>query len=195
MVCLMLQLKYQLKDFINKYRDMSSAAEQADNDRNEILESLGDVCLFIIIFHVLYSYMFLFISFFALQWFETQQLEDVTSDNGSTELQDEYATTKITFEKLQRLNKDIVNANERGQSADHLQKEKQRLQHNVVHKFRAFKDLKKEEKKKIQPPNTDGMEQAWKMAASEICGLLNKVSILFSIHFIIGMPCICFHCV
>ncbi|CAH1781559.1 unnamed protein product, partial [Owenia fusiformis] len=151
------QMKIQLKSFIQKYREISDNSDAIREERDEILGSLAD-------------------------WFSTQGLErefttlsfdEETENENDKSLRESLISSKLGFEKLKRLKQEIDGIKARGGNSRDLEREKNKLEKNVINQFKNFQKQKQER----VVSEESGADDAWKHAAGEICELLKKVRV------------------
>ncbi|XP_053403791.1 uncharacterized protein LOC123554678 [Mercenaria mercenaria] len=143
-------IRSNLATFMNKYEDMSSQVSAANRDRDDMLMQLAD-------------------------WFTTDHvdLDDIKSAVDESEeefMKQSYFSTMTNFEKLKKLQSQILSNDKQGISSKQLQQKKFELEKDVVDKFRVMKDMS------IQTMKTKvSDDEPWKHAANEIVELLKNV--------------------
>lgn len=143
-------MRSNLATFMDQYEDMSFQVTAANRDRDDMLMQLAD-------------------------WFTTDHvdLDDIkTSVDDSEEefMKQSYFSTMTNFEKLKKLQNQIMSATQEGRPTRQLQQKKFELERDVVDHFKVMKDMSMQTMKlKVSD------DAPWKHAANEIVTMLKNV--------------------
>ena len=144
------EMKNNLAFIMDQYEDMTMQVSDANRERDDMLLQLAD-------------------------WFTTDHvdLEDIKASIDESEEQNikqSYFDTVTNFEKLKKLQSQILKANQQGKSTRQLHMKKAELEKDVVDKFKVMKDMSMQTMKlKVSD------DAPWKHAAQEIVSMLKNV--------------------